>query len=108
MKEDILTENTEVPTESNELEADAIRSLDDTKKEIFKILADKEIDQQLKDVMLNHLIGIDRGLIERINLNPKTTFEIKTYNEVVEVSHVLRKIRKELKRLLPEHGDNTD
>lgn len=104
MKDEDLTQAPEVPIESNELEA--IKSLNDTKKEIFKMLADKEIDQQLKDAMLNHLIDIDKGLIERVNSNPKTIFEIKTYNEVVEVKKVLQKIRKELKRLLSNKGDN--
>lgn len=41
--------------------------------------------------MIHHLIEIDKGLIERGSSNPKTTVEIKTYNEVVEVNYVCEK-----------------
>lgn len=106
MNDGEMSKATEVPIVSHELES--IKSLNETKKEIFKILADKEIDQQLKDAMLNHLIEIDKGLIERISNSPRSIFEIKTYNKVIEGNHTLRKIHKVLKKLLSKHKDNEE
>lgn len=82
-------------TETDVIEA--IKSLDSTKQEIFKILATESINENIKNNLLEHLIKIDEGLIRKVGY--RSSLEVKTHNKVVNLKTELRKISGAIKKL---------
>jgi hypothetical protein len=88
-------------TETDVIEA--IKSLDATKQEIFKILANEGVNEDIKTELLGHLIKIDEGLIKKVGY--QRPLEVKTYNKMVSIKSELTRNTKELKKLSRREKD---
>ncbi|PWV97377.1 hypothetical protein DFQ01_12119 [Paenibacillus cellulosilyticus] len=66
-------------TEADVIEV--IKSLNNTKQEIFKLIVHEGIKESIKSDLLALLIKIDEGLIRRVGY--RSSFEVKTYNKVI-------------------------